>query len=389
MANIIDQNGITIDTPDETRAKIVAGLVSAYGSGINTDPNSPDGEFIDIQAQVIQDQLDLNVQNYNNFDPDRAIGVPLDRLCAINGVTRLAGTNTQQSVSVTVDRALTLVGYQADPVNAFTVADAAGNKYQLITTYAFLAAGTVSLPFQAVLLGNVTSAVNTITNIVTVTLGVVSVNNPSPATLVGTNEEGDFALRIRRSRQVALPGTGFLANLYAALYADFGVVQVIVYENDTNTTDGMGIPGHSIWVIVQGGTDGDVATAIYRKRSAGCGMKGSITYQVPQVDGTLFPIMFDRPTEEDLYIKLSITPITGTVDGPYVQAQLVAQLQYAIAQPADTTSIIALVKAIAPNASVSDEGVSNDGTTWVTLLDTSAVNNQFAVDPSRIDITIL
>lgn len=389
MPNTIDSSGLTIQTPEEIRAEILDGAIGypgmreIYGADINVDANSPDGQMVNIVTQVATDVLELSKQVYTSFDPDKAIGTSLDARCAINGVLRNAGTKTIQNVVVTTDRALTLAGLSTSDT-PFTVSDTSGNQYQLVSTYAFVGAASTSLVFQASLLGAVSSLPNTIISIVTVTLGVTAVNNPATYTTLGINEETDYALRIRRQKSVSLPSQGYLEGLIGALVDTTGVTEARVYENDTNTTDANGIPGHSIWCIVEGGANADVANAIYVKRNAGCGMKGLVTYSVLQVDGSYFTVKFDRPTSEDLYISFDIVAITGSVDATFIRNQLLAQLAYTIAQPADASSIVALVKAIAPNGSVSAEGVSNDGVTYVSLLDTAAINNKWSLASARI-----
>jgi uncharacterized phage protein gp47/JayE len=391
MPNAIDSSGLTIQTTPEIIAEILdgapgyPGMRQIYGADINVDANSPDGQMVNIIAQAKTDVLELSQQIYNSFDPDKAVGTSLDARCAINGVIRNAGTKTIQSVVVTTDRALTLPGLDTS-VTPFTVADTSGNQYQLVSTYAFVGAASTSLVFQAALIGAVSSLPNTIISIVTVTLGVTGVNNPATYTTLGLNEETDYALRIRRQKSVALPSQGYLEGLIGALLDTTDVTEAMVYENDTNTIDANGIPGHSIWCIVKGGTNQAVANAIYVKRNAGCGMKGTVTVSVPQVDGTYFPIKFDRPTSQNLYISFDIIAVTGSVDANFIRSQILAQLSYTIAQPAVASEITSLVESIAPNGSISDMGVSDDGITYVSLLDTAAINNLWALASARIII---
>lgn len=359
LQQIIDQ--IKNGTPE------YPGMFQIYGPNINVQPNSPDGQLINLMAQVAIDLEELAAQVNAGFDPDQAIGRVLDQRCAINGVFRKAGTYTETDIDVTADRALTLPGLDTAPTAPFTVADASGNRFYLETTYTFGGAGTQSLGFRAAALGEVLTVPNTITQIVTATLGITAVNNPSAATVTGTNEETDAQLRVRRQKSVALPSQGYLEGLVGALQAVDGVTQAIVRENNTGTTDSDGIPGHSIWCIVEGGTDADVALAIYNKRNAGCGMKGATSENVTQVDGTTFTVLFDRPTPQNLWIEFDVTAITGTVDDNYIRQQLLARLSYDIAQDADSSSIIALCKEIAPNGSFSAEGVSDDNVTYLPL----------------------
>lgn len=390
MPNQIDANGLQTKTVDEILDQILNGTASypgyfaIYGVDINVEPNSPDGQLINLIAQQCVDIYDLIKQVNAFFDPDQATGRVLDMRCAINGVIRQGATYTQLNIDVTSNQAASLNGLDNEPTDPFTISDNAGNQFQLVNHFDFSGADTQSLLFRAADIGAVLTTPNTITNVVTVTLGIVSVNNPSAALVVGSDEETDAALRIRRANSVSLPSKGYLQGLIGALLDTDGVVQCIVLENNTASTDGNGIPSHSIWCIVQGGTDHDVAKAIYVKRNAGCGMKGSVTYQYPQIDGTLFPIKFDRPTEEDLWITFNVVAITGSIDDDYIRAQLLLLLSYKISQSADTTSIVALIKQISPNASVSAEGVSNTNGSYVTLKAPTAVNYQFTPASVRI-----
>lgn len=392
MPNVIDQDGIQIQTLAEILDEILngtenfPGMYQIYGADINVAPNSPDGQFINIFAQAKLDMLEMIQQIFTSFDPDQAVGVQLDQRCALNGVVRQAGTHTITNVTVTVTQALTLPGLDTAPNAPFTVADASGNRYLLIAAHVFGGAGSAVLAFQAALLGATTPTVNTITNVVTLLLGVASVNNPSAATSLGTNEESDFALRIRRARSVALPSKGYYQGLIAALTVTDGVTSINLLENVTDVVDANGIPGHSIWTIVAGGTDAAVAQAIYVKRNAGCGMKGATVVVVNQVDGTTFSVKFDRPTAQALWIKFDVAAVTGTVDVAYIRAQLLAQLFYNIGQKAVISDIVSRVMALAPNASVTNEGVSPDNATYSALLAPTGVNYQFGTTSPHIII---
>ena len=401
MPNAVTSTGIQIQTYDEIVTEILdgapatttvpayPGMRQIYGADINVLPNSPDGQMVNIVAQAKRDMLEYIQQVFTSFDPDQAVGVLLDQRCAINGVQRRQGTYTYVNVNVTTNSALTLQGLNSTTTTTpFTISDSSGNKYYLVSTYAFTTAGTQLLSFRAANVGSITPTINSLTIIVTITLGVASVNNPGVATSIGTPQESDYALRIRRSNSVALPSIGYWQGLYQGLLSLNGVTSALVLENITNATDGYGIPGHSIWCVVAGGSATDIAQMIYLKRNAGCGMKGSVTQTVVQADGTLFTVSFDRPTSVPLYIKFNVTQVTGTTppDANYIRTQLLNQLFYRIGQSADTTSITSLIHTIAPNASVSDIGVSTDNVTYVALLGTTNIYEQFSVASARIII---
>lgn len=183
MPNILDANGLQVSSLSEIvgvpggSTGLIPALEAIYGTDINVGPNTPDGNQINIFAQTIVDMLETLMDCYNIFFVDSAYGVILDQAVALNGITRNQGSFTQVSVEVTFTQAVTLAGMTASI--PFTVADDAGNQYELVTTYAAGGAGVVTLLFEAVLLGQVQVLPNTITNISTTTIGVSAVNNPA------------------------------------------------------------------------------------------------------------------------------------------------------------------------------------------------------------------
>lgn len=384
MPNVIDQSGLQI----KTRAEIISellngaggypGLYAIYGPNINVAPNSPDGQLLNILAQVATDMEELIAAVNSAFDPDQAVGTVLDARCAINGVIRQGATYTIQNISVTVALALTLPGL--DTSNPFTVADSNGNQFQLITSYSFGAPGTTALAFRAANVGPVLTTIGTIINIVTPQAGVSGVNNPTAATTLGQAQESDASLRIRRANSVSLPSKGFLQGLLGALLDIEGVKQAVVYENITNAVDANGIPGHSIWAIVDapGSANAAIANAIYVKRNAGCGMKGGIAVNVPQIDGTNFAVLFDNPTPVPLFINFNYAVVTGGDPGAvFIRNQLLALLSYRIGQTADVTTIVALIHQIAPNIVVTAEGVSLSNAGYTSTLTPATVDKVF------------
>jgi uncharacterized phage protein gp47/JayE len=468
--NSIGATGITIQGLLDILAELNAGMQAIYGSGININPNSPDGQMINLFAQAKLDVLEMILAVATSFDPDQATGVLLDQRVAINGVVREPGTYTQQAVSVTVSQAVTLPGLDLSPSSPFTVADSTGNQYQLVTTYAFGGAGTASLTFQGATIGAISSPANTITVPVTILAGVTTINNPSVASFVGVDEEPDVLLRIRRTNSTALPSQGFLAGMIGAIMAVNGVTQVAVFENQTPAVNGYGMPANSVWIIVAGDpVAAQVAAAIYAKRHAGTpqmnagaggvgtaslsgtavnaiantnagngyfnapGVKlvggggagalahttvdgsghiasyvidaggtgytsaptvelnpNTVATAVTQLDSTVFTIFYDTPVAEALWFQATLTAITGALDRTWIAAQILAQFgsSYRINQAADTASIVAFIKSIAPNASVASEGVSTTGSGFSNLVTPTGVNYQFTIpDVSHITIS--
>jgi uncharacterized phage protein gp47/JayE len=396
MPNIIDSNGLQTKTRSELVTEISNDLKLIYGNDINLDPDTPDGQFINIFIQSILDGYDLLTQVYNQFDPDLAFGRVLDQRVAINGIQRQAGTRTVTNITVVTSQAVNLYGVDQTVEPVFTVSDDQGNEWQLIETQNVAGAGTYVYSFQSAVPGEVLTTPNTITNAVTVVLGITSVNNPTTYTTLGIDEETDQDLRLRRQRSVSLASQGYLEGLIAALENITGLTDVFVYENRTGTVDADGIPSHSIWVIVGGtASDEDIATAIYRKRNAGCGMKGSENYTITQVDGSKFVVKWDEVETEDLYIAFDAESLDG-VNAPNttkILDDLPGLLPLGVNEQIDVNEIATLVQGIDDNTLVLNCKVSDSPITVYNpgddFLSPSAKNKKFSVVAANIDITVV
>lgn len=393
MPNSIGPDGLEVKTSAELVEELTTAYQTIYGPDINLEQNSPDGQMMMIFIQAVLDLEDLLVQVYNQFDPDNAVGAVLDQRVAINGIQRQAGTYTTTNITIVTSQALTLTGLDDDPDAPYTVADNAGNQWQLMETEIVPSADTVVALFRSAVPGEVLTVPNTITVPVTVVLGVTSVNNPTSYATLGINEETDAELKIRRQRSVSLSSQGYLAGLLAALENIPGVSSAYVFENTSDTTDGDGIPPHSIWVIVAGSaTSEEIAEVIYQKRNAGCGMKGSTTYTITQVDGTPFIVKWDDVVAEDLFIEFDASSLDG-INPPntaLILEQLPSLFVPGVYEQVNVNDLATIVQSIDSNTLVTGAGFSTSALgPFTPTLTPTLKNNQFAVDADNIDITVI
>lgn len=386
MPNSFDSYGLQTLTQSEIVEQLTADFKEIYGEDINVDSNSPDGQLINIFAQILMDQYELLSQVYTSFDPDQAVGVVLDQRCAINGIQRKAGTYTYVMLDVTVDRSVTLPGLDENSAeDSYIVSDNEGNQFVLANTEN-LTAGTTSLRFRAMNIGKVEVLPNTITTPVTIILGVTAINNPSGASEEGSNEETDAELRERRKRSVSISNQGYVDGLYSALANIPDVTAVSVYQNRGSSTDADGIPGHSIWVVIAGGSDKEIGEVMNYKVAGGVGMKGAQSVNVAQVDGSVATYYFDRPTSETLYVKLDITPLDSQViilDD--IKSSLVNGMHFAPNETVDSSAIICYIKSIQENVALTCQ-VSTDGTTWETVVTPTTKDKFFVITSDSITI---
>lgn len=386
MPNSFDENGLQVITQNELVDNLTQSFQDIYGADINVDSNSPDGQIINIFAQSLEDFYELLSQVNASFDPDQAVGTVLDQRCAINGIQRKGGTYTYVNIDVTTDRSVTLDGLdQVAPEQAYTVSDGEGNLFVLSATSS-ISTGVSTLVFRALNVGSVEVLPNTITTPVTVILGVTSVNNPSGALQQGVNEETDAELRERRKQSVSISNQGYTDGLLAALLNIEDVTSANVYQNRTSTTDADGIPGHSIWVVVLGGTNEEIGQVMDNKVAGGVGMKGNTSVVVHQSDGTNAIYYFDRPTGELLYANIDITPLNGQViDTNALKESIVSHFNFSPYQTVDSSSIICYIKSIQDNVAVTCE-ISTDNSTWGAVATPSTKDKYFYFTTSSISI---
>ena len=400
-SNYVDGTGLIIQTLSQIVTELETGFKSIYGNEINLDENSPDGQMINLFAQAKIDILECIASVYNSFSPTNCSGIVLDQRCALNGIYRRAGVKTTLYMTIVTDRVVNLVGVSSGTGTPFTVSDPSGNQFYLKTNKTTVNGSNTSVEFEASNIGDISISPGTIITIVTPTLGVLSVTNPGGALIQGSAEETDASLRYRRSISVSNPSTGYLEGLQGSILALDNVNYAKIYENDTGTTDSFGIPGHSIWPVIDGGDETEIANLIYLKRNAGCGIWGGtgstgITgtqhiVGVTQVNGLIFDVKYSDATYQNIFINMNVTKYESshTIDQAFLKNAIYEQIVFDINQVADFTYISSIVKAADPYTVIVSGGVGITGGTGASYpyLATSAINNRWIISTSNITMT--
>ena len=91
-----------------------------FGSDINLDADTQDGQLIAIFASAINDVNSQAIATYNQFNPNTAVGVGLDSAIKTNGIQRNVATHS------TVD--LVLIGQAGATINNGVASDSFGNN---------------------------------------------------------------------------------------------------------------------------------------------------------------------------------------------------------------------------------------------------------------------
>lgn len=302
LAAAISSSGISAPSYNDILTSLKESFKQIYGVDVYIEADSQDGQLLAIFARAIHDCNQAAISVYQAFSPATAQGEGLSSVVKINHMQRAAASKSQVNLTLTGTAGTTILsGVASDPV---------GNKWLLPSVVTIPPAGSIEVTATAEKDGAISAALNTITTILTPVAGWQTVTNASTATL-GQPIESDAQLRLRQEITPALNSYTTLTGLVAALKALPGVVYGVVYENDTSTPSGEGIPGHSIAAVVRGGDSQDIAETIYAKKAPGVGTYGSSTVTIVDASGADRDIEFTIPTEVPLKVGITLNAYSG------------------------------------------------------------------------------
>lgn len=315
LAAAVTPSGISAPSFADVLASLKASFQLIYGADAYLEPDSQDGQLLSVFASAINDCNNAAIAVYNSFSPATAVGAGLSSVVKINGIRRLVPSNSSAD--------LTLVGPNGTViVNGIVQDTVTGNQWLLPPQVTIDGSGFAVATATCSVAGAIIAPANTITEIVNPQRGWQSATNAADAT-VGAPVEQDGTLRQRQAVSTSLPALTKLESIVSAVLELPGVQVVKPYENDTGATDGNGIPGHSIALVVVGGDSLAIATAI-ANRKLGAGTYGTITEVIIDQNGVPDTVRFSRPTTKRVIASLRITALTGYVSttGAAIQAAL-------------------------------------------------------------------
>lgn len=400
LNDILDETGLQLKDYTTIQTELQNGMNDIYavdGDTVNFDSETPDGQLVNIFTQAMSDLRDTIREVYNSFDPDKCTGTVQDSRYALNFLSRNGATYTIQNIDITVNQTVTLNGLDSNyaDINAssYTVSDDAGNLWYLIDTTT-LTTGTTSLPFRSKNYGAFQSVIGTITNQVTIVLGVTSVINSVAATTLGEEQESNTEFRIRRNRSTATKGLNNSDAMLGQLLELEAVSDADVWVNRGTTTDSTGTTPNTVWAIVDGGANSDIADVIYTN-STNASFRGSVSVNVTASSGQVFPVKFDRPTPIPLYIKFDFQLYVelSAVDTQGIIDYITENLTYGLNEDAETSKITTIAsEAIAANGGggyALNVEISTDGVTYTDYIQSASKKNKFVIDATRINITVI
>lgn len=180
-------------------------------------------------------------------------------------------------------------------------------QYRTTRNYTAADANVFEIQVQATIAGDIGNAITgTITEFATTIMGVQSIYN-DVAILGGSDAENDDALKARFYASL----TDLRGSNIPAISARIRSTSVSAYKLRENrkkvddTVEGVLMPPHSIAATVIGGTDQEVAEALFHTKAGGVDMLGSTEVTVHDVDGAPYKIKLTRAAGTVIYVVIT------------------------------------------------------------------------------------
>jgi uncharacterized phage protein gp47/JayE len=369
--------GFTPKTFEEIREDINDRLRTAFGPSIDLSDGSILGQIVAIVSEDLAELWELAETVNASQDPDSATGARLDALCALTGTQRESATASTVTLTLTGTNATVVpVGSQASVTGteetfettaevtlatltawANTTAYVVGNRRRNASrSYICIGAGTSagsggptttadSITDGSVLwrymgegnaAGDATAEASETGATVATSGSIITIETPvsgwsSVINLldadVGSAIESDESLRIRRETELSTSGSSPADAIRADLLDVEDVTAVTIFVNNTDVTDGDGVPPHAIEALVQGGEDQDIWDQLLASVAAGIATYGDEVGTSTDSSGNDYTMAFTRPEELLIYVDVTLIkdPETYPLDGDdQVQAAIVA-----------------------------------------------------------------
>ena len=190
----------------------------------------------------------------------------------------------------------------------FVVEATDGRQYKTTATGTIPVGGYVDLPMESVLTGIAQNApINAVRFVPNPLPGLASSTNLSPA-LNGADIQSETDYRTEVISQRATDLTSALQSIINRVRNVTGVIDAFGAENvDAVNPDSAGRPPKSFEIIVDGGADAGVATAIFAGKAAGIKSVGSVLTHVVDEKGDPQEVRFSRVTSKEVFVEVIVT----------------------------------------------------------------------------------
>ncbi len=295
--------GFEPETQENIKANLGAAFRTVFGAAITLIAQSIFGQIIGIVSERLATLWQLGLNIYTASTREGAVGIQLDHIGLLTGTPRLAAFSSKVTCQCLGDDGTVIL---ADSVVSIP---GVGTKFTN-TLPGTISGGTVSIEFHSVDTGPWAAPSGTVTQIETAIAGWNSVTNALDESVLGSDVEADAPYRLRQVAELRGQGSGTTAAIRAALAAirlPSAVTDVFVFENNGDTTNGDGLPGHTFEAVVVGGDDTVVAQTISDEKPVGIGTHGTSTVTVVDGNGFAIDIHDSRAAVLNTYVTISQT----------------------------------------------------------------------------------
>ncbi|WP_150283800.1 baseplate J/gp47 family protein [Rummeliibacillus sp. TYF-LIM-RU47] len=305
-----------------------------FGQDANTGARSALGILLRIMAFVLALVWQDNENVYYSGFRKTAEGRQLDALLPYAGITRNPATYADGPVVFSGALGTTIeMGYTVGKENE--------TLYYTLEESTIGTDGTAKVDVMCQVSGAIGNAeIGEINQIINPIDGLESVTNPIAFTN-GKEQETDQEVRERADTTVEGLGSATTASIRTELLKVSGVRAAYVDENYSDEINVYGTPSRAIQAFVLGGSDEDVAKAVFKKKSGGIQPYGQ-TY-ITVLDDAEQPkaVGFTRAQTVQIYAKVSLkTNNSFEADG---QNQVIkAIVQYIGGSDAESNTYIGL-----------------------------------------------
>jgi hypothetical protein len=357
----LTEDGFVPKTTEEVRASLNTRIRGRLGASMDLSDEDPVGFVVGLVAAEIGETWELGEAVNSASSRDSATGAALEAIGLLTGsfkaeaepsttVLTLTGTptttvpalsqaRTDSTEAVFETLADAEIGAAAVwvPAAAYVVGDRIANAsriYRCITAgtsagaggptstaeditdntahWRYLGEGTgyVDVDAQCTEDGATVALSGDINVIVTNVSGWSSVINVA-SVAVGREEASDEEYRLAQEIDLASPGTGTVDAIREALLELEGVTAVKLFVNNTDVTDGDGVPPHAIEPLVEDGEDQDIWDALLANVAAGIATHGTEDGTATDSEGNAHAMSFSRPTGVPAYVEIDVYFPTG------------------------------------------------------------------------------
>ncbi|WP_439022598.1 baseplate J/gp47 family protein [Bacillus thuringiensis] len=271
-----------------------------WGNDVDLSERGPLGMFLQTIAFARAEENELAESIYYSAFYFTAEGVSLDYVGKNRGLERYRAT-----------AAIGVARFKVEPGTIVKIGTiiATKNGTEFVTTEVGrddYRNGVVDVKIKAAIpgiIGNV--QVNTITEIITPSVGVNSVTNVEQ-TRYGQEEETDLEFRRRYANSFSTRSST-PDGIRARLLQDVpGIRTAIVFSNTDDVPDSEGRPPNSIECVVYGGDDDVIVKTILAAKPGGIRAYGKNQFTVKDEGGNEHVIAFSRASDQSIYVRVTI-----------------------------------------------------------------------------------